>query len=192
MADEFNLNLIYGRDITSQKSKQSSNQWIDRKIQQNFATNNIEANLGLTMGLNQSIVSEPQSIMNQSRHYPQYNNDMMLENFSTVRSSCLDKSQVFEPQLNYLETKRTNGTKGTKGSRSQMSHSNKKYSAHRDIESEQKVKPFYHYQNAPKYREKSTNLKERIKNNRMNFDILGSDIGAGQDDTVDPNDSSRL
>ena len=26
----------------------------------------------------------------------------------------------------------------------------------------------------------------------MNFDILGSDIGAGQDDTVDPNDSSRL
>ena len=33
MADEFNLNLIYGRDITSQKSKQSSNQWIDRKIQ---------------------------------------------------------------------------------------------------------------------------------------------------------------
>lgn len=68
----------------------------------------MDANLGITMGLNQSIVSEPQinyeRVSNQSRHYPQYNNDMMLENFSTVRSSQLDKSQNFEPQLNYLET----------------------------------------------------------------------------------------
>lgn len=35
MADEFNLNLIYGRDIASSKSntKLSSQNWIDRKMQ---------------------------------------------------------------------------------------------------------------------------------------------------------------